>query len=251
MVEIVSRRAWGSSPLVSPTSRNIAPGRGGVALHWTGGTTGVIPSCGCDRAVRSVQRFHTLPPNKGGRGWSDIAYTLLVCQHGTVYEGRGVGHRTAANGTNRANDQWYAVCALQGAGDKPTDELLAGLRGAVEYLWDHGARRATSGHRDHYDTDCPGPALHAWQQAGMPTDGDLPLTPPAPPKGRPMRLLRLGSAGTDVRIWQARLLRLGYGPLHVDGQFGPLTQAATIRFQQRHKLSPDGVVGPRTVGRAW
>jgi peptidoglycan hydrolase-like protein with peptidoglycan-binding domain len=50
-----------------------------------------------------------------------------------------------------------------------------------------------------------------------------------------------------VREVQRRLNRLGYESGPVDGLFGPLTERATRRFQTRHDLRVDGVVGPKTL----
>jgi Putative peptidoglycan binding domain/LysM domain len=53
--------------------------------------------------------------------------------------------------------------------------------------------------------------------------------------------------GSDVvRILQRRLRRLGDEPGPVDGLYGPLTQGAVERFQQRHGLAVDGIVGRQT-----
>ena len=49
-----------------------------------------------------------------------------------------------------------------------------------------------------------------------------------------------------VRIVQRRLLRLGQEPGPIDGLYGPLTQGAVERFQQRHGLAVDGMVGRQT-----
>ena len=38
--------------------------------------------------------------------------------------------------------------------------------------------------------------------------------------------------------------------LPVDGEFGPVTQGATIGFQNNHDLKIDGEVGPKTWGAA-
>jgi hypothetical protein len=55
------------------------------------------------------------------------------------------------------------------------------------------------------------------------------------------------AGGSDaVRILQHRLRRLGDQPGPVDGLYGPLTQGAVERFQQRHGLAVDGVVGRQT-----
>ena len=55
------------------------------------------------------------------------------------------------------------------------------------------------------------------------------------------------AGGSDaVRTLQRRLRRLGNEPGPIDGFYGPLTQGAVKRFQQRHGLTADGVVGRQT-----
>lgn len=55
------------------------------------------------------------------------------------------------------------------------------------------------------------------------------------------------AGGSDaVRVVQRRLRRLGHEPGPVDGLYGPLTQGAVERFQQRHGLAVDGIVGRQT-----
>lgn len=60
--------------------------------------------------------------------------------------------------------------------------------------------------------------------------------------------LRSGSNGYYVQVVQAMLNCWGYR-LQIDGQFGPNTANATRSFQQGHKLSMDGQVGPLTQAK--
>ena len=93
MVEFITRAEWGARPGATPSSHPIHAPKG-VTLHWLGNGIGAVTHDRCGRIVQSVQRWH-----QAGNGWADIAYNALVCQHGYVYEGRGLGVRSAANGT--------------------------------------------------------------------------------------------------------------------------------------------------------
>ena len=65
--------------------------------------------------------------------------------------------------------------------------------------------------------------------------------------GRPQApILREGSHGEDVLALQRDLLEIGYDPVYLDGQYGPLTARAVRIFQQDHSLVVDGEVGPST-----
>ncbi len=46
---------------------------------------------------------------------------------------------------------------------------------------------------------------------------------------------------------QRTLARLGYSPGRVDGSYGPATANALKRFQRTRGLTPDGVLGPKTL----
>jgi peptidoglycan hydrolase-like protein with peptidoglycan-binding domain len=64
-----------------------------------------------------------------------------------------------------------------------------------------------------------------------------------------MKILRLGSSGQEVRKLQdvLNLVRATQPSLKCDGIFGPSTQAAVRSFQQRARITVDGVVGPVTT----
>lgn len=62
--------------------------------------------------------------------------------------------------------------------------------------------------------------------------------------------LKLGSSGKAVRQLQSELCRLGYTVL-VDGDFGPATKAAVMRFQNSQGLVVDGVLGKATTLRLF
>lgn len=153
----VSRASWGAN--YAKGSSRIAGPVYGVTLHWEGPRMGNFPHSECAGKVRVIERFHAVT-----RGWSGIAYSAIVCPHGDVFEGRGVGIRTAANGTSGigGNDHWYAVCYMGGQGDGFTDAGKAGMVDAVQWLRKNGAGDRVNGHRDHHSTECPGDAIYAW-----------------------------------------------------------------------------------------
>ena len=59
----------------------------------------------------------------------------------------------------------------------------------------------------------------------------------------------IGMKGHHVRAVQVLLNEKLPASLAVDGVFGPLTEAATMAFQRRHRMEPDGGVGPLTWTR--
>jgi N-acetyl-anhydromuramyl-L-alanine amidase AmpD len=77
--------------------------------------------------------------------------------------------------------------------------------------------------------------------------GSAPVPSTTPPGGRP--LLREPFTGEPVRAVQAFMRRVFptyAGALVVDGVFGPSMRAVVVEFQRRSKLTPDGVIGPKT-----
>ncbi len=158
-MQFVSSAEWGANQSKDATRDSHPIGTTlGVTLHWEGPHMGPFDHSDCAAKVRGIERFHEY-----GRGWGDIAYNLLVCPHGYVYEGRGAGVRSAANGDTQTNADWYAVCYLGGEGDGFTAAGKHGMVDAVHYLRKHGnAGPRVNGHRDHKSTSCPGDAIYRW-----------------------------------------------------------------------------------------
>lgn len=61
-----------------------------------------------------------------------------------------------------------------------------------------------------------------------------------------MAALRQGSKGQEVTELQQQLKQLGYFNRRATGNFGPLTKAAVMRFQENEGIDPNGVVDEET-----
>jgi hypothetical protein len=181
MTGFVSRAAWGARPPRPGIGKLVASY--GTTVHYEGGNGLAITShAQCASVVRGIQNFHM-----DGRGWLDIAYTGLVCPHDYVYEGRWVGKRTAAQGTDEGNGQAYALCALLDTNDPLAAGLLDGLVGGVQMLrYLGGAGHGINGHRDWHPTACPRddlygqlPAIRVRADQQVPAPQPTPIPPPA------------------------------------------------------------------------
>ena len=64
-------------------------------------------------------------------------------------------------------------------------------------------------------------------------------------------LLRVGVRNDLVTRLQIRLKELKYYTGEIDGQYGPGTEEAVIRFQTQHGLKADGIAGEETLNRAY
>lgn len=71
---------------------------------------------------------------------------------------------------------------------------------------------------------------------------------PSPAPQTTSGLIKLGSRGDEVWNWQAHLNKYAGAKITVDGIFGQGTHNATVNFQRFFGLTPDGVVGQKTLG---
>lgn len=243
-MKLVSRSAWKAKHSKASLSTNITPSHGGVAIHYVGGSGKLTPSSHskCAAIVRSIQVSHM---NNKAEGWVDIAYSFLVCQHGYVFEGRGLRKRSGANGSNSGNQYYYAVCCLVNASDKLTNDLIQGVKDVCQYLRTKGgAGNKVVGHRNLFNTDCPGDTLYKHV-----TSGTFKVKSNNA-NAYPGYLIKDGSHGAVVSKIQKRLISLGYRlPKYgADGSFGSETEKAVKSFQGDKHLFKDGIVGSKTWG---
>lgn len=184
----------------------------GVKVHYEGTRVSCESHADCVALVKSIRKSHLA---NAAENYSDIAYNLLVCRHGYVFEGRGKRKRTGANGNQDLNKAHYAVMALLGSsGDtKPTDEMVEGIKDAIAYLRSNGAGKEIKGHRDGYATACPGEPLYALVKGGKlepdavaPKPKPKPVYAPFPGKG----FFRLGKRDPIITEMGKALVRAGY-----------------------------------------
>ncbi|MFB7900383.1 peptidoglycan recognition family protein [Streptomyces xiamenensis] len=174
-MQLIARTAWGA-PATSPAAA--LPSARGVAVHYLGVRYDSRPHEQCAAQVRSVRQTHLDHPTEN---YVDIAYNLVVCEHGAVYVGRGVRKRPGANGGTSQNANYYAVLALHGTNGQPGPDLLRGLVEAIAHLQQYGAGREVVCHGDLTATSCPGGPLTSWVRAGHPLPPiSTPPTAPAP-----------------------------------------------------------------------
>lgn len=171
-------------------SYNITPERGGCAFHWGGPAPRIRSHADCENTWRAWQRFHM-----DTRGWTDVAYTAAFCQHGYVLAGRGLGVRTAAQGTNDGNARFHAFVWIGGVGMVPTGAALDAFEWLVSNAREHGTGMRVIPHRVFTGSRCPDDPLiaHAALLDNKPV-GDA----PAPTEEDDV--LERGDVGEEVRV---------------------------------------------------
>lgn len=184
----------------------------GVKIHYEGTKVSCETHSDCVALVKAIRKSHLANTKEN---YSDIAYNLLVCKHGSVFEGRGKRKRTGANGDQALNKAHYAVCGLLGVeGDThPSEAMISGIKDAVAYLRGYGAGKEIKGHRDGHATACPGEALYALVKAGklepevvVPKPVPKPVYAPFPGVG----FFRLGKKHPIITAMGKRLVASGY-----------------------------------------
>lgn len=233
-LNIVTRSQWGARWGRGGT--NVTPGRGGCAAHYNGGAIGRGDHSACAARVRGIEDFHSRPTSRGGRGWNGIAYNYLICEHGYVYEGRGWGRRSAAQGSNTGNQNFLAIMFLMGGSQTMTAAMRTAGRLLILHLRSRGAGSQVRPHSFFSSTSCPGNPVRSWISAGTPGGG---VALPNPGGG--------GDAPRSTSSIQEAVNTLGYTPpLTVDGDYGPLTTAGVHWAQGVIGATQDGVWGAET-----
>jgi hypothetical protein len=186
-VRIEPRVAWGAIPPNAPYLPWAPGGPTGLVVHWVGGagSLGIQTHGDCPSRIRAIQRYEM------NTGYSDIAYSLVCCPHGSVYAGRGLEMRSAANGPS-ANGTMPSVCLLL----NEADAMTPAMEDAIRTLRREHTPGPLRGHREVNTTACPGVRVQAWIEAERRT----PPAPPTPPmmEENDMMLVR---ADGDPRVY--------------------------------------------------
>ncbi|KJY32547.1 peptidoglycan recognition protein [Streptomyces sp. NRRL S-495] len=180
--EIVTRAGWGADESIrEPDFEYTGPVRV-VFVHHTATTTEYACS-DAPRLIRAIYQYHVQ-----SNGWRDIGYNFLVDRCGTVYEGRAGGTDLPVHGAHTLgfNTDSAGVAAIGTfVTDLPPAPLLTGVAriaawklglteqdaggstrlvsGSDGSLYPAGTGavfQAVSGHRDAFNTECPGDALY-------------------------------------------------------------------------------------------
>lgn len=180
---IVTRAAWHADEGMVREHAVYTGAVRAVFIHHTG-ESNTYDCADAPRMLRSVEEAHIK-----GRGWDDIGYNFLVDRCGTIYEGRAGGITRQVRGAHttgfNADSVGIAVLGDYGRGDKVPKAIIRALaevaawklrpgsdpRGMVRLVSTNDASRypkgkaavlhVISGHRDAYQTNCPGEALYA------------------------------------------------------------------------------------------
>lgn len=165
LTQSVTRKEWGANPVGRRPVTVPTKTRQGVVFHWIGSPCSQPAHTGCDDLVRSVQHTH-----QAGNGWSDVAYSFIVCQHGYIYTGRGWRWDQFANGETTRGDLeptegWVTVLFLIGGNEDgtspqhPSHEAKRAARRLVLAARRRGAGLRVMPHNAFHPKACPGNVL--------------------------------------------------------------------------------------------
>ncbi|MFF9192693.1 peptidoglycan-binding protein [Streptomyces rochei] len=231
-LKIISRASWGAKPWNGNPATIPLNQRTEWFVHYDGAHH--ITATG-NAVPQAIDRQHQ------AQGWAGIGYNFVVDQAGNIFEGRGWTRQGAhCPGHNISG---LSVQIAIGGDQKPSDRALAAARA----LYDEACRRAgrklaKRGHKDGFATECPGPILYAWVQAGMPADGyEAAPDPDGSPSGGSASIARYqvtingltygyGAYGPHVTKVGETLVKRGFGRHYKEGPGPRWTDADTENF---------------------
>ena len=243
-MKIISREMWGAKPNKSRFSK-LGEVKG-LVVHWSA----YPKALSVDEEMAQVRQIQDLHQND--RGWNDIAYNFCVGDSGNLYEARGTGNRSAAQGGNNRqeinynNKHYVAVCWL--GGSKPDDMPSKEAVMAVKELWKEVGGELRP-HRSFKSTTCPGDNWSKWIENRLTIVPEETKAQEVVQEVTRSMLIKKGDSGSQVEEIQIMLNMINRTQLQIDGDFGSKTLAAVVSFQKKYKLKPDGIVGNMTYAK--
>lgn len=150
----------------------------GVVIHWNGPAARCVGQSHsrCESFWGAVKRYHG---QKFGAKWAATSlYSHGVCPHGVVFTGVGWDRNQAANGrdvvgeNDGTDSEWFTVFAFLGEGEKPTKQMITGVRNLIKQGRDE--RRCGDRvlpHKNFKFKTCPGPEFtvlsRQWDRAAF------------------------------------------------------------------------------------
>ena len=204
--------------------------------------------------------------NHAGRGSSEVIKDLEASRDITTEFDAGQGAYNARN-FGRDNDYrkangrfWGVEVENNGIGEEYSQEQIKALVKLCAAMckwqgWDHNRiihhREWTS---RKYDMSYTGPLREyvkkmmgssQWRvpKSAVQSGTKSPVTPPKRPT-----VFKQGSTGEEVKEIQQALSKLGYRVV-INGDFDTATHYGVVRFQRKHRLTVDGIVGPQTLSK--
>lgn len=147
ITNLVSRAEWGAR---NPKWVNHDDSTIGLAVHYSAGVV-KINHADCDNQVRAIQNYHM-----DDRGWSDIGYNFVVCNHGYVFVGRDWGVRDGAQGTEWGTTNYHSSCWLGGPVDDVSDAAIQAFSEILTESDRLGYGSDVKPHSFFKSTACPG-----------------------------------------------------------------------------------------------
>ncbi len=202
---------------------------------------------------------YALRPIRGGSAWSSHAFGAAVDWR---YANVGGGRREVGEQAFRDVVLPFLILNADVLGIQQLHDYRAGR------IWrtGRGWRESTAEHMGeawatyiHVETNAASwattdpierRALHI--PPSLPTEPNPPFDPEAPLHDvtfshRTLSLQRTNLRGRDVALWQRIMQNHGEPAIVVDGHFGPMTDAALRRVQERLHVTVDGYLGPQTA----
>ncbi len=205
--------------------------------------------------------------NHAGRGSSEVIKDLEAGRDITAEFDAGQGAYNARNFPNRQNDYrkangrfWGIEVENNGIGEEYSQAQIKALVKicAAMCQWQGWSHNQILHHREwtsrKYDMSYTGPLREYVQKMMASSQWRVPkaavqsgTTPSVTPPKRPT-VLKQGSTGEEVKELQQALSKLGYR-VEVSGDFDKSTHYGVVRFQRKHRLTIDGIVGPQTLSK--